>query len=75
MSRENVRIRILDALENGPATVFDLTNLVVAHINTVRHTCTLLEQDNIIECIADQQSHGDRGVGRSWKVYAIKGSA
>ena len=75
MKPERLRVRILDALEDGPATVFDLSNMVRAHINNVRCTCKVLELEQMIECVDALPSNGDRGVGRSWKVFAIKGAA
>jgi hypothetical protein len=70
MKPENLRVRVLDVLELGPATMDTLSKLIAAHPISIRKNCRVLELDNQIECIDSVHTKG-----RPWKVYAIKGSA
>jgi hypothetical protein len=74
MSPEPLRIRVLDALELGPATVEQLAIMLDRKRTSLRTVCRALELDGLIEMVDTKPARNLHHTGRTWKVYAIRGA-
>jgi predicted ArsR family transcriptional regulator len=70
MSREPLRVRVLDALELGPATLEQLALMLGSSHESIRAPTRQLERAELVQVVAKRPTRH----GRPSNVYAIRGT-
>jgi predicted ArsR family transcriptional regulator len=72
---ETLRVRILDALEAGPATIRELAERTGGTYNTVSVRCKQLTFGGLIHIADTRPSRGREQTGRPQHIYAMREAA